>query len=430
MRPEDWPAALEQLDRQSRWQTVSPDRVGLSDLMRIYDVPAASIAVRQGGAQTWSHAYGTTPESIFQACSISKHVAAFGALRLVEQGVLDLDGDIDTRLVSWRLPESGGWRPMVTLRQLLAHTAGLSSNWFRGFRQQEPVPTITEVLRGEPPATSPPVRATMLPGSSFRYSGSHYAVLQQLLEDVTGTGFAELMQSLVLDPLGMAHSSYHQDFPHRHGNVVPGHHVDGTPVTGGWRVQPELAGAGLWTTPSDLCRVGVEIARAATGRSTVLSRELAVEMITPQVPDGYGLGTAVQPLRFGHTGGNVGYSCWLFTWPAADTTMALMLNNDMANEVLWSVLAAADHHYGRACVPQPVASTGAFRVRNGYTVTITDDGGNLALHCPGQPPLRLIPLAEGGFRAAGLDCELTFEDDGTVLRLRQQDMTLTGIRQD
>jgi CubicO group peptidase (beta-lactamase class C family) len=148
---------LDQLDRQSPWRAASPDRVGLPDLMRTYDVPAVS-AVRQGGAQPWSHAYGATPTSIFQACSISKHVAAFGALRLVDQGVLELDGDIDTRLVSWHLPKSGGWRPVVTLRQLLAHTADLSSNWFRGFGQHEPTPTITEVLRGEPPATSPPVR--------------------------------------------------------------------------------------------------------------------------------------------------------------------------------------------------------------------------------------------------------------------------------
>lgn len=189
---------LAQLDRQSQWRGVSPDRVGLVDLMRLYDVPAVSMAVRQDGAEPWTHAYGASPTDIFQACSISKHVAAFGALRLVDQGVLALDEDIEAYLMSWRLPESDGWRPTITLRQLLAHTAGLSYNWFRGFGQGEALPTITEVLRGHPPATSPPVRATMLPGSGFRYSGSHYAVLHQLLEDVTGTDFAELMRSLVL----------------------------------------------------------------------------------------------------------------------------------------------------------------------------------------------------------------------------------------
>jgi hypothetical protein len=149
----------------------------------------------------------------------------------------------------------------------------------------------------------------------------------------------------------MADSSYDQDFPHRHDQVARGHHLDGTPLRDGWRVQPELAGAGLWTTPSDLTRVGVEIAHAVAGRSALLSRGPATEMITPQVPGGYGLGTSVEDdnghLRFGHTGGNAGYGCWLFTWPATDTTVAVMVNNEMAEEVLRAVLAAAENHHGR-----------------------------------------------------------------------------------
>jgi CubicO group peptidase (beta-lactamase class C family) len=158
MRPGDWSAVLDQLDRQSRWRETSPDRVGLVELMRFYDVPAVSVAVRQDGAEPSAHAYGTatsgateavSPRSIFQACSISKHVAAFGALRLADQGVLDLDENIEAYLASWRLPDSGGWRVVVTVRQLLAHTAGLSYNWFRGFSHGTAVPTITEVLRGQ-----------------------------------------------------------------------------------------------------------------------------------------------------------------------------------------------------------------------------------------------------------------------------------------
>jgi CubicO group peptidase (beta-lactamase class C family) len=415
--------------------------------MRFYDVPAVSVAVRQDGAEPWANAYGTatsgavdavSTSSIFQACSISKHVAAFGALRLVDQGVLELDEDIDAYLVSWRLPESGGWRPTVTVRQLLAHTAGLSYNWFRGFNAGQAVPTITEVLRGVPPATSPPVRATMLAGSGFRYSGSHYAVLQQLMEDVTGTGFAALMHSLVLEPLGMADSSYDQDFPHRHGQVARGHHLDGTPLSGGWRVQPELAGAGLWTTPSDLSRVGVEVEHAVAGRSALLSHGLATGMTTSQVPGGYGLGTSVEDdgsrLRFGHTGGNAGYGCWLFTWPATHTSMAVMVNNEMAEEVLRPILAAAEHHHGPTGSAQhrtPAELTGTYRLRDGYLVTITKDGDDFTLHTPGQPPLGLRPLSDGRFRAAALDCELTLMDreGDTVLQLRQQDMTLTATRQ-
>lgn len=446
MRPTDWSTVLDQLDRQLWWREASPDRVGLADLMRSYDVPAVSVAVRQDGAEPWARAYGTatsgavdavSTRAIFPACSISKHVAAFGALCLVDQGVLELDQDIDAYLASWRLPDSGGWRPTVTVRQLLAHTAGLSYNWFHGYSQDQPVPTITEVLSGQSPATSPPVRVTMLPGSAFRYSGSHYAVLQQLMEDVTGTGFAELMSSLVLEPLGMVDSSYDQDFPRRHGQVARGHHLDGTPLSGGWRVQPESAGAGLWTTPSDLVRVGVEVEHAVAGRSALLSRGLATEMITPQVPGGFGLGTSVDDddgrLRFGHTGGNAGYGCWLFTWPATHTSMAVMANNEKAEEVLLAVLAAAERHHGHndsARHGTPAELTGTYRLRDGYSVKITKDADDFTLHIPGQSLLGLHPLPGGSYRAAALDCELTLMDrDGEiVLRLHQQDMTLTATR--
>ncbi len=417
---------LDRLDRQSQWRTASPDRVGLTELMQLYDVPAVSLAVRQDGAEPWSQAYGeqVSPSSIFQACSISKHVAAFGTLRLVDQGVLDLDENIEAYLTSWRLPATDGWRPVVTTRQLLAHTAGLSYNWFRGFGPGEAVPNLADVLVGRTPATSPPVRATMLPGSGFRYSGSHYAVLEQLLEDVTGTGFAELMASLVLTPLGMEDSSYDQDFPHQHGEVAAGHHVDGTRVRGGWRTQPELAGAGLWTTPSDLARVGVEIARATAGKSELLNRELATEMITTQVPGGIGLGTFIRDDgRFGHTGGNVGYGCWLFTWPATGTTMAVMTNNEMADEVRQAVLKAADHHHGQSPQVTPTEVAGTYEVRDGYSITITDD---LVLHAPGQPPLPLRTDPDGRLRAVGLDCEITVANH--VLELRQQELSLTATR--
>jgi CubicO group peptidase (beta-lactamase class C family) len=323
---QDWAAIVEALDRHQFRGLGSADRAGLPELMRQYDLPGLGIAVEEAGVGQWAAGFGTTaadaplpvtPRTVFQACSISKHVAAFGVLRLVDAGVVDLDEDIAAYLTSWRLPACDGWTAVVTIRQLLAHTAGLSYNWFRGFRAGQQLPTMSQVLAGQPPATSPPVRVSMLPGSRFRYSGSHYAVLQQLVEDVTEEPFTRLMRTLVFDPVGMTDSDYDQDFPYGRPDLVAvGHHVDGTPVAGRWRTQPELAGAGLWTTPADLTRLGREITRAVAGRSALLSRQLADQMVTPQVPDGFGLGTQVEGRRFGHTGGNVGYGCWSYTWPA------------------------------------------------------------------------------------------------------------------
>ncbi|MEO6091349.1 MAG: serine hydrolase domain-containing protein [Umezawaea sp.] len=413
------------LDRHAGRRLGSEDRAPLADLMRLHHVPAVSAAVLVDGGEPRPEAHGTaTGETVFQACSISKHVAAFGTLRLVEQGVLDLDEDVDAYLTSWRLPASDGWRPVVTVRQLLSHTAGLSYNWFRGFHQDDPVPTLRQVLDGEPPANTPPVRVSTLPGSRFRYSGSHYAVLQQLLEDVTGTPFTDLLRTLVLDPLGMADSSYDQAFPHQRPAAV-GHHVDGEPLSGKWRVQPELAGAGLWTTPTDLVRLGAEVLRASTGRSALLTEHTAADMLTPQVPGGYGLGVQVTADRFGHTGGNIGYSCWLFTWPGTATTAAVMTNNAGADEVLVSLLDEADRRY--TAVEAEGRPTGVYLVRDDYAIEITDTDGHLALHTPNQVPVPLRPLAPGRYRAAGLDCEIRVTGPDTV-ELRQESDTTTAIR--
>ncbi len=104
----------------------------------------------------------------------------------------------------------------------------------------------------------------------------------------------------------MSDSRFSQQFPHQRAEpAAMGHHVTGTPVADGWRTLPEMAGAGLWTTPADLVRLELEIARATAGGSALLGHDLAAQMLTPQVPGGMGLGTEVDIsggcLRFGHT---------------------------------------------------------------------------------------------------------------------------------
>lgn len=185
-------------------------------------IPAIGVAVGGPDGDVWT----AGPDLIFPACSISKHVAAFGTLRLVADAVIDLDADVNTYLSAWRLPGTG----TVTVRQVLAHTAGLTRNWFPGYAAGEPVPSLPQILRGEPPANTPTVRRELPPGTEFRYSGSHYAVLQQLLTDVTGTPFDDLMATLVLEPVGMAESSYDQRFPHERRERAARGHAAGSPV--------------------------------------------------------------------------------------------------------------------------------------------------------------------------------------------------------
>jgi CubicO group peptidase (beta-lactamase class C family) len=443
----DWPDILDRLDRHGASNQLSPDTAALSDLMAIYRVPGISIAVGQQDGQIWSAGYGTTstarPDPVnahtaFQACSISKHVATFGALRMVGDGTLDLDADIGEYLTSWQLPAGAGWRACVTLRQILAHTAGLSYNWFRGYGPDEPVPSMLQTLQGEAPANTPPVRPSLLPGSRFRYSGSHYAVLQQLMVDVTGAPFDELMRALVLEPVAMADSSFDQQFPHQRPQLVAlGHHTAGTPVRGGWRTIPEMAGAGLWSTPTDLARLELEITRAASGKSELLDRDLATQMLAPQLPDAsYGLGTEINDStghrRFGHTGLNVGYNCFSFAWPDAGTAVAVMTNSDDAREVLGSILAAAERRYATGVKAAPPGDvTGRYLLRDNYPIDITAADGRLTLTSSGQPPAVLRPLSAGRYRHPGLDLEITFQrtDDQTyIMDLRQEGTTQTATQ--
>lgn len=434
---EEWTEILDRLDRHADWGQPSPDRTTLAGLMELFGVPGVGIAVGLDGGELWTAGYGTGgttpvgPRTAFQACSISKHAAAFGTLRLVADGVLDLDADIHDYLTSWRLP--GG--ATVTPRQLLAHTAGLSYNWFRGYGPGEAVPSLLETLDGRAPANTPPVRVSLLPGSRFRYSGSHFAVLQQLLVDVTGTPFEELMHALVLAPAGMTDSSFDQRFPHAGADSVAlAHHGAGTPVPGGWRTVPEMAGAGLWSTPADLVRLELEITRALAGRSPLLGRDLAEQMVTPRAPAGaYGLGTEAGDRRFGHSGASVGYTCFSYAWPDAGAAVAVMTNSDDAREPLISILGAAGRRYATRPrdVPAPEDVTGCYLLRDDYLIEITADGGRLTLTAPDQRPAALAPLPGGGYRLPGADVEISFRragDQTPIVELRQEHLVEIATR--
>src|SRR5436305_14844457 len=205
---------------KSSLQAISPAL--LIDCMARYHVPGASIAVIANHRLAWASGYGVcevgrsgrvTPNTLFQACSVSKPVTAIAALRLVQEGLLGLDEDVNSYLVSWKVPTNRTGPSRVTLRHLLSHTAGLTLCWYLGFRPGSNMPTLLHVLNGKPPAHTRPVRVQLPPGTRFRYSESHFALLQQLLTDVTRTPFPELMHTLVFEPLGMWESSYHPSFP-------------------------------------------------------------------------------------------------------------------------------------------------------------------------------------------------------------------------
>lgn len=299
-----------------------PDAPELLTAMARHRVAGVSVAVVEDGrlARAWGQgvtraggAEAVGPRTPFRACSISKHVTAVGVLRLVQDGLLDLDVDVREYQTDWRLPVPPDVPP-VTLRRLLSHTAGLNAAPSIGYRRDEPVPSLRDLLTGAPPARSAPLRLELTPGAGFRYARAHYLIIQQILTEVTGRRFDELMRELVLAPLGMVDSSFDQSFP-LHSQVALGHEPDGGCPPEGWLVYPELAASGLWTTPSDLARLAIEILRAASGApgGAVLGRDLAIEMVCAVPGAGYGLGSIAVAHTgrrwFGHAGDDDTYQC-------------------------------------------------------------------------------------------------------------------------
>jgi CubicO group peptidase (beta-lactamase class C family) len=342
----------------------------LPKLMKDHGVPGISVAVIHDFKIAWAKGYGVTekggtnavtPRTLFMAGSISKPVAAMGALALVDRGTLSLDQDVNDRLVSWKIPASeyvAGSK--VTLGLILDHTAGFSGgDFFPGYAVGENVPTLPQILGGQTPATTPPVRISRMPGAKWEYSGNGYLVAQQLMTDAAGKPFPALMDEQVFAPLDMKDTSFDQPIgADRAIRAASGTLANGTAVAGGWHVQPEMAAGGLWTTPTDLAKLALEIALSAHGKShRVLSPSMANEMITPHwqgdvinilgtpaSPDQMGYGFFVgQDHRFGHIGGNVGYQASLVMFADSGNGAVIMTNSDIglqAGNALLNKIAA------------------------------------------------------------------------------------------
>jgi CubicO group peptidase (beta-lactamase class C family) len=350
-----------------------------------------------------------------------------GVMRLVEADELDLDADVNDRLRSWRVPANGGWRPAVTLRQLLSHTAGLTVHGFPGYAAGVPVPTLPALLDGA--GNTPPVRVNLLPGLHFRYSGGATTVVQQLLADVTGEPYPDLMRRLVLDPAGMRDSTYEQPLPARlHDRAASGHHRYGSRVGGRWHVYPEMAAAGLWTTPSDLARFAIEVQRALRGESGLLQRRTAELMLTPHPAPGasFGLGPMLEgegaAARFGHTGDDEGFVAGVIGYREGGIGAAVMVNSDAGSGILRETLNAVAREYGwPGWLPEPVtpsgehdpAVAGEYELHDLRAVVEATTSG-LSFRLAGQPAMPMIPTRDG-YRLAAVNATVTFDEGRLVL---------------
>ena len=333
----------------------------LEERMKHYRVPGVSIAVIQDGQILWAKGYGVTNTetghpvdelSLFQAGSISKPVAAMGALRLVQEGKIGLQTDINTYLTRWKVPENRftKQRP-VHIQGLLSHTAGMTVHGFPGYTQSDEFPSVEAVLNGE--GNTPEILPDTIPGAIMRYSGGGYTVAQLAVEEVAGMPFADFLQKAVLTPLEMTHSTYGQPLPKAlHANASAAFDEEGNMAEGLWNNYPELAAAGLWTTPSDLAKFCISLYEAYNGLGEkVLSHEMVKTMLKP-VKDEYsyalGLGTYHKgdTLFFGHGGKNRGFTNNMKASATHGMGIIIMTNADEGGNLAEEIMRGADNIYG------------------------------------------------------------------------------------
>ena len=337
-------------------------RMDLRERMAFHKVPAVSIALIENGRIEWARAYGmvsadgepprpATVDTLFQAASVSKPVSALGAMQLVQQGTLSLDAPANDQLSVWKIPDNAFTRATPpTLRMLLNHSAGTTVHGYFGYPQGTALPSLLQVLGGAPPADSDPVRVDVQPGTLWRYSGGGFSVVQLMVTEATGQSFGQYMQRAVLGPLGMTHSTFDVDLsPRQRALAATGFSAEGTPVAGGWRRYPESAAAGLWTTPTDLAQVVLEVQRAADGAAgKVLTHASAQQMLTRGLGE-YGLGLYVEDLggrtSFAHSGGTDGFRAQIYGYTHSGKGVAILTNSDNGAALISEILASISAEY-------------------------------------------------------------------------------------
>lgn len=440
------PPAFSQLDISTRIKKVENNllppalvkdgpRWNIHERMAFYKVPGISVAVINDFKVEWAKGYGVldtetrapvTGHSLFQAASISKPVTAAVALKMVQDGALSLDADINSALKSWKLPDNKFTAQVkVTLKHLLSHTGGVTVSGFPGYNPSGPIPTLLQILNGEPPANTAPIRVDILPGKQWRYAGGGYTILQQMLIEVSGKPFPALMKEAILDPLGMVDSAFEQPLPaSKLASAAAGHLPRNRFVDGKRHSYPELAAAGLWTTPTDLARFAVELQLALQGRSNKILSQASVERMLTPVQANYGLGFGIDPRGyFQHSGGNAGFTCLLFAHKKSGYGAVVMTNSSngpsLFNEIMRSI--AQEYHWDNylpaeqspivLSAAQEEAVLGRYAFAGDETASVVKDNGVLLIDGFDDEKIRLIPLSEMIFVSIEKGIRLVFDKD-------------------
>lgn len=419
----------------------------VNERLKQLGIPGISLAFVNNGKVEWARAYGMadiannkpmTPETMLLAGSISKPIAALRAHQMVESGQLSLDANVNDYLTSWKLPDNEFTaKEKVTLRRILNHTAGLTVWGFPGYDKGDKIPTVPEVLDGKGNTDS--VRVYKEPGRSWMYSGGGYTIMQLMITDVEGLSFPETMQKNVLDRMGMEKSTFANPLPEKyHSIAATGYRGNGQEVEGKWPIYPEMAAAGLWTTPTQLIQYAIEIQKINNNKEDGILKYSSVEaMLTPGMND-HGLGPQTGKERFGHGGADEGFRANIIAWKNEPYALVVMVNSDNG-QIMQEMQLAIAKEYGLTGIEADVREVakmsseelqkyaGKFQVGDIGVVEVENTGSTLLFKAPFiQQRVELVAQSETNFFDKADGTPITFEiKDGKVTGFKVQGLTAT-----
>ncbi len=301
-------------------------KYNILDRMKFYKIPSVSVAVINNGKIEWTKTYGyaeiatkrlANNNTLYQVASITKSVNALGILKLVQEGKLSLTSDIRNYLKTWKFPDNEfSKNKIITLKNLLCHTAGLNVHGFIGYAITDSIPTINQILNGERPANNEPIKPTYPINEHFEYSGGGYTVIRKMLDDNISSNYDSLMTAVVLKPLTMLNSTFSQPLSRQYKNYAYGSDKEMQALKGNYYIYPEQSAGGLWSTATDIAKFVLSIQNDLKDRpNSLINKGLTDEMLTP-VLNNYALGFGIVEKGgekyFWHEGESYGYNCMYY----------------------------------------------------------------------------------------------------------------------
>ncbi|TYS14154.1 beta-lactamase family protein [Rossellomorea vietnamensis] len=331
--------------------------IKIEERMEHYNVNGLSIALFEEGQISVIDNYGllevnsdrkVSDDTIYSACSISKFLTGMVVIKLLEERYLDLDENVNDRLVTWKVPENEYTQnKKVTLRNLLSHQSGIKDpeGSFSKLNSNIAVPSIVELLEGKSHYCNVPIAVQFEPEREFHYSDAGYCIIQQLIEDVMKKPFYRVADEYIFKPLGMESSFLNLTRIERKKKELScGHNKMGELVEGKYPIYPYPAASGLWTTSLNLTLLVLELMNALKGESKIgISKSSAQEMISSQRGKSWtGLGVFLdgseKELEITSMGWGVGFQCMMVAYPHKEKGAVIMTNAELGVHQLEGII--------------------------------------------------------------------------------------------